>query len=251
VYAPALVVFFGVAPSVSIRIGVAGPALGWVALGWGEPLRPWWGPPGFIGVPSWHGWAGPRITPVVHQHIERKRGLAAVAAKQFVSGPAKPIRFSPAGPHELERIGDAPSVRPGPASLATARGRAVRPPPQVASRAVLATRAPREAPLPFKREAPPKPLAAAPVAPRMVPPPKRPDTGVAAPRPAFGDKGAVRPRPAQPPRLEEMRRAPPPASSQRPLARDAREPRVLPGKPANVQQQPQPDPRRRTSKADK
>ncbi len=50
VYAPALVGFFSF-----------GPRCGWVALGWGEPLIPWWGRPGFIGVSWWGGWGGPHI----------------------------------------------------------------------------------------------------------------------------------------------------------------------------------------------
>lgn len=58
VYAPALVAFFG-APGVRVGIGVGGSAVGWVALGWGEPLVPWWGRPGFIHQPWWGGWGGP------------------------------------------------------------------------------------------------------------------------------------------------------------------------------------------------
>ena len=49
VYAPALVNFFQ---------GDAG--LSWVALGWGEPLLPWWGRPTFRERPWWGGWGGPR-----------------------------------------------------------------------------------------------------------------------------------------------------------------------------------------------
>jgi hypothetical protein len=50
VYAPALVAFFQ-----------AGTGISWVALGWGEPLIPWWGRPGFRGAAWWGGWGGPRI----------------------------------------------------------------------------------------------------------------------------------------------------------------------------------------------
>lgn len=50
VYAPALVAFFQASRGVS-----------WVALGWGEPLIPWWGRPGFRGTAWWGGWGGPRI----------------------------------------------------------------------------------------------------------------------------------------------------------------------------------------------
>ena len=60
VYAPALVAFFG-GPSLRVGVNVGGPVLGWVALGWGEPLVPWWGRPGFAHVPTWGGWGGPRV----------------------------------------------------------------------------------------------------------------------------------------------------------------------------------------------
>ena len=56
VYSPALVAFFG-GPGFSVGIGF--PFVSWVALGWGEPLFPWWGPVGFIGYPCWWGWGGP------------------------------------------------------------------------------------------------------------------------------------------------------------------------------------------------
>jgi hypothetical protein len=59
VYSPALVAFYG--PSISVNIGFGVPYVGWVALGWGEPLVPWWGPVGFVGNPCWWGWGGPRI----------------------------------------------------------------------------------------------------------------------------------------------------------------------------------------------
>jgi hypothetical protein len=58
VYSPALVAFFG-GPGISVGIGV--PFVSWVALGWGEPLYPWWGGVGFIGSPCWWGWGGPRV----------------------------------------------------------------------------------------------------------------------------------------------------------------------------------------------
>jgi hypothetical protein len=60
IYSPALVAFFGV-PGFSVGFSVGVPAVSWVALGWGEPLIPWWGPVGFIGTPCWWGWGGPRV----------------------------------------------------------------------------------------------------------------------------------------------------------------------------------------------
>jgi hypothetical protein len=58
VYVPALVAFFH-APGV--RATVTTPFVSWVALGWGEPVLPWWGRGGFIGRPAWVGWGGPRV----------------------------------------------------------------------------------------------------------------------------------------------------------------------------------------------
>src|SRR4029077_6073964 len=58
VYSPALVAFFG---ETSVRVSVGSPFVSWVALGWGEPVVPWWGRSGFVGRPSWGGWGGPRV----------------------------------------------------------------------------------------------------------------------------------------------------------------------------------------------
>ena len=54
-YAPALVAFYG-SPPVSLSYGA--PTVGWVALGWGEPVYPWWGPSWFRAQPYWIGWGG-------------------------------------------------------------------------------------------------------------------------------------------------------------------------------------------------
>ena len=54
-YAPALVAFYG-SPAISLSYGA--PSVGWVALGWGEPIYPWWGPTWFQAQPYWIGWGG-------------------------------------------------------------------------------------------------------------------------------------------------------------------------------------------------
>jgi hypothetical protein len=81
VYAPALVAFFS-GPQSGVVVGIPGPSVGWVALGWGEPCVPWWGRPGFARRPWWGGWGGPRVvnnvvihrTTVVHaDHIHSYR----------------------------------------------------------------------------------------------------------------------------------------------------------------------------------
>jgi hypothetical protein len=59
-YAPALVAFYG-SPVYSVGpVYSYGPSIGWVALGWGEPLYPWWGPTYFRSKPHWAGWGGHR-----------------------------------------------------------------------------------------------------------------------------------------------------------------------------------------------
>lgn len=69
-YAPALVTFIG-----------SGSGIGWVALGWGEPLLPWWGRPGFRGQPWWGGWGGPR-THYRDDHRYRNRDVG----NAFITG---------------------------------------------------------------------------------------------------------------------------------------------------------------------
>jgi hypothetical protein len=280
VYAPALVAFFGIAPGLSLRIGVGGSAVGWVALGWGEPLRPWWGRPGFVGVPWWGGWGGPRVVNnvviertaivdvnrIVYRNTRVSNTVIAAGEKQFGAGHIRGTRFTPRDPQELEPVRETLPVRPRPASLAAGTGRAIRPPREVTSRSVVATRPSRKVTVPWKPETPPgKPPLAAP-APRVITPPKRPEAAAALPRPSFGEKGPERPRPPRPPRYEDLRRAPgvapaPPAtgSTPRPMpqrtapsaptpsqriappaagvhreARPTQEPRVLPGRPANM-----------------
>ena len=56
-YAPALVAFFG-GDDWSIGLNLGGPAIGWFALGWGEPCYPWWGPSYWRYSPWWGGWGG-------------------------------------------------------------------------------------------------------------------------------------------------------------------------------------------------
>jgi hypothetical protein len=63
-YAPALVSF-------SYFDG----GMSWFALGWGEPLVPWWGRPGFRGSHWWGGWGGPRVTVRVGGPVHSNRNI--------------------------------------------------------------------------------------------------------------------------------------------------------------------------------
>ena len=156
-YAPAVVAFFG-GPQFSIGIGLGAPAVGWVALGWGEPLVPWWGHAGFVGVPWWGGWGGPRYVNgaripygrVVHgrdihrywyAHTPHALGFAREDA--FGRGHYRPGRWRDVSPHLLQPVHGRLPVRPVAASLSPRSGHAARPPEAVRGRRVV-TRAGRD-----------------------------------------------------------------------------------------------------------
>ena len=156
VYAPALVAFFG-GPSVSVGISIGGPVVGWVALGWGEPLVPWWGRAGFIHRPSWGGWGGPRVvnnmvinnTTVVNvQNINVYRNssvqnaVVVVNENRFGRGPITSARVTQVDVKSLQPIHTAPQVAATPASFVPTATRGIRPPEESLKRSVVATRPP-------------------------------------------------------------------------------------------------------------
>ncbi len=108
-YAPALVGFYG-SSNFSIGVSFGGsPYTGWVALGWGEPIVPWWGPRGCRGNAHWAGWYGPRVvnnvvvnnTTVVnvndirrYEHAGRRGALVAVDRDHFGRGDVQAGRLA-------------------------------------------------------------------------------------------------------------------------------------------------------------
>jgi hypothetical protein len=231
-YAPALVAFFGGGPSVSVRIG-------WVALGWGEPLIPWWGRPRFVGVPWWGGWGGPRVVNnvvinrttvvnvqniTVYRNVGVRNAVVAVEHQRFGRGHIGSARLAAAETRGLEPVRGRLEIKPVPASLAPTTARGVRPPDQRQARPVVATRPPQPRPdSPVVERGVRSPATAAP-APRLVPAPRQPDAGVASPRPPIGQGRSERPTPPPAPRFggaerpsratpsEGVRSAPPAAS---------------------------------------
>lgn len=228
VYAPALVAFLG--PRVSVSVSVGGPAVGWVALGWGEPLIPWWGRPGFVGVPWWAGWGGPRIvnnvvverTTVVHVHqinVYRnatvRNAVTVVPRERFGRGPVTRTNIIRVDAKDLEPVRGKLEVAPSRASLAPDTARGVRPPESILNRRVMTTRAPdnpRRWLEPQGIEPPSRPTAAAP---RLVPPSTRRSTSPTdvAPRPPFGASKIERLQPAPTARPERVQ--PPQPSRER------------------------------------
>ena len=230
VYAPALVAFFG--PRVGVTIAVGGPPVGWVALGWGEPLVPWWGRTGFIGVPWWAGWGGPRIVNNVviqrstivrveeiraYRNVTVRDAVVVVPRDRFGQGPVTRARIAQVDPRNFDPVQGRLEITPVRASLAPAVVRGARPPDAVLKRAVVGTRAPED---PGRWLAPhgiaDKSMGATPP-PRLVSRPEHRDDAGTPSRPPFGESKIERPRPAQPPR---------PAPAQPPAGQGAREPRT-------------------------
>jgi hypothetical protein len=157
VYAPALVAFFGPV-GVSVNVGIGFPFVSWVALGFGEPVFPWWGPVGFIGRPFWCGWGGPHIvnnvaihnTTIVNagsvrtfQNLAVRNAVAAVPRDQFGRGAVQAGRLTSAQTRQLQPVRGQLGVRPAATSLVAASGRAQRPPDWMQHRQVTATHVPQ------------------------------------------------------------------------------------------------------------
>ncbi len=265
IYAPALVVFLG-GPI------VVGRPLYWAPLGWGEPVIRWWGHPRFVGVAWWGGWGGPRVVNnvvvsrtttvnvtniTVYRNVHVTNAVVGVPADRFGQGAVRPARLTDQSvARQLSPVRGAPDVRPVAASLTPGGGAAAaRPPEAVRSRAVVATRAPRD-PSPALRAqglpaAPATPAAAPQPQQRIVPAPARavvtPPPATPPGGPARGPAGAGRAAPDDGQPRERgrggvdkgSRQAAPPDTGTRP-APTAR-PAVPPAPPApNVQSAPVP-----------
>ena len=201
-YAPALVAFFG-------GQEVGGPVVGWVALGWGEPVVPWWGRAGFIREPSWRGWGGPRVvnnvvvtnTTVVHvqginvyRNATVKNAVVVVNQERFGRGPITSAREVKVDERALRPIHDAPQIASRPASFVPGKGRGVRPPEESLRRPVVATRAPHPVAEPVPGGERPAGAQTAPApAPRLVTPPQPSASVAVPPRPPFGQSAVERP----------------------------------------------------------
>jgi hypothetical protein len=115
------------------------PAVGWVALGWGEPVVPWWGGGGFVGRPWWGGWGGPRVvnnvvinrnTVVnvnninVYQNMNVKNAMIATREDKFGRGLGERVRVGAVDPHKLEPIRGRLPVQPTAAGVSRRSGNA-------------------------------------------------------------------------------------------------------------------------------
>ena len=216
VYAPALVVFLdGGAVSV-------GRPLYWAPLGWGEPVIPWWGRPGFVGVAWWGGWGGPRVVNnividrttavnvtniTVYQNVHVTNAVLSVPADRFGHGGVPVTRISQADLHQLKTVAGPLEVKPVPASVMPATGPALKPPPTVQARAVVATRPPPDHTATLRAQGLTAISASPTVAPRLVPPPQSSKARVNEPPAPATAPSAVPSTPRPVPRAVEERKA--------------------------------------------
>lgn len=157
VYSPALVAFFDV--------NSRGPGVGWVALGWGEPVVPWWGRRGFIGQPWWGGWGGPRVVNnvivkqtnivniknIVYANNHVANAMVTASPQQFGTGQIHGVSNHFEGQRrDLQHIRGALPVQPNQSSLVADAPKGPQPPQQIISRPVVATRPPQEIKLPWR-----------------------------------------------------------------------------------------------------
>jgi hypothetical protein len=161
IYAPALVGWYGYGFSAGFSFGFGfGPALGWTALGWGEPCFPWWGGWGGIGIgtPWWGGWGGPRIInnivinnnnivnvgPRDMNFVNRgiRGGFSTLPVSDFTSGRGGRMPIGGTARDAFTPIGGRIPVDPTRDSLDAASparrgiGRGVRPPDEVGGRQI-------------------------------------------------------------------------------------------------------------------
>jgi hypothetical protein len=136
IYSPALVGFFG-GPGFGVGFSVGLPFVSWVALGWGEPLIPWWGGVGFIGVPCWHGWGGPHVVNNVvinnntvinannvniYRNAQSPNGLVGVPKSQFDTRSLDRVRLTQAAMTDAKPIhGELPLAAKGTAAGAATK----------------------------------------------------------------------------------------------------------------------------------
>jgi hypothetical protein len=217
VYAPALVVFLGGPVAVGVR------PVHWAPLGWGEPVVPWWGRPGFVGVAWWGGWGGPRVvnnvvvnrtTTVnvtninVYNNVHVNNAVSGVAEDRFGRGAIQTTRVSDAQVKELSPVRGPLQVKPAAASVMSADRATLTPPSAVQNRTVVATRAPRDFSSSLRAEGLGAERAApAAASPRIVPAPKR---TVAVAPPEGQGSGQRPPRPGDTPNTHRPDQSPAP-----------------------------------------
>ena len=132
VYSPALVVFLDAGLAAGVR------PVAWVALGWGEPIVPWWGRGGVGVVASWRGWGGPHVEGVYRNALVGN-AVVTVSEGRFGRGPLTTALVT-MDPRSVRPLYTPPPVAPLPASFVGTSARGYVPPAAQLGRSVVATR---------------------------------------------------------------------------------------------------------------
>jgi len=227
VYSPALVAFMIRDGDVSVRLSIGLPGLWWVALSWGEPVLPWWGPPARRWHPYWGGWGGPRIvnnvviqqttiinvTDIRYTNASVPRAMLTVPIDKFGRERVQATVETRYRPTDFAPVRSELPVKPTSTSLTGGAPKGIQPPREIISRPVVSTRTPR-APatsVPKAATAPTR-TPAVPETRYVVPPAQRVDDRRAPQRPPFGaEAGPERTPPPPLPSYGESRKQAAPA----------------------------------------
>ena len=220
-YSPALVAFMVRDQDVSVRLSVGLPGLWWVALSWGEPVLPWWGPAPYRGHPWWGGWGGPRIvnnvvikqTTVIHvgeihfHNASLPHAILTVPADRFGRERVRATAENRYRYTEFAPVRGELPVKPSRASLFGGAPKGVSPPRDMLARPVVSPRMPRERAQPWQDTLPRARTQVWPEPRYVIPPARRVEDKQPLPRPPFGaDAGPERTPPPEPPRYGGVRK---------------------------------------------
>ena len=199
VYAPALVAFFG---GHGVQVGIGAPFVSWVALGWGEPLVPWWGRPGFVGRPWWAGWGGPRVVNnvvvqrttvvnvnniTVYRNVNVQDAVVAMRRDHFGARSVQEARIPLIDVRRLEPVRGPLNVRLKAGSVGAARGSVARPPAAAPAPPVAVTTRPIGRPVVPRGEAQHASASVSAPAPRIDSPPRAAEPAPTPVRPPSGE----------------------------------------------------------------
>jgi Family of unknown function (DUF6600) len=248
VYSPALVAFMVRDHNTSLQFGAG---LWWVALGWGEPVVPWWGRSDHRGHPHWDGWGGPRAafneTNYHYHNADFPRAVLTAPDDKFGRNHFHAVSETNFRHENFAPVHGELPIKPNGFSLYGGAPKGIQPPHDIVSRPVVSTRPQRERSLPWKNAGPQARSQPGPQ-PKIVKIPSRSEVERnTLPRPPFGPQGGQERAPLpMPPRFGQMRTpntppSPPMTTRNQNTEREQAQPRAInvqPSQPVTTRTQP-------------